>query len=382
MAFPLGAPTQSTVWYSFMMPKQHPRRRSRSIQIGSVAIGGGAAISVQSMTNTDTRDARATLAQIERCAQARCDLIRCAVPDMAAAEALKTICAESPLPVIADIHFDYTLALAAMEAGAHGLRLNPGNIGSRDRVRAVVSAARERRVPIRIGVNAGSIARPLARRVDAGDMALADAMVESALEHVRILEEMDYDQIKISLKASDVRTTIDAYRALADKTPWPFHVGVTEAGTTRAGTIKSAVALGILIEEGLVDTLRVSLTAPPEEEVVVGREILKSLDLIAGGHRFISCPTCGRTEIDMTPIAEAVERYLIQTDPPLTVAVMGCVVNGPGEARHADVGIAGGRGQGILYRKGKVIRKVPESELASALIREIESILAEGEETQ
>jgi len=354
------------------------RRDTKQILVGRVAVGGGAPIPVQSMTNTDTRDPQATLAQIEACAAAKCDIIRCAVPDEAAAKALKEICAASPLPVIADVHFDYRLALAALEAGAHGLRLNPGNIGARAKVVAVVAAAKERNVPIRVGVNAGSISPRLRARIDAGELPLSEAMAESALEHVHILEGCGFDQIKVSLKASDVLTTIAAYRALAPRVPYPFHAGITEAGTARSGAIKSAAGLGVLLMEGLVDTLRVSLTAPPVEEVFAGREILKSFGFLANSYRLISCPTCGRTEIDLERIAAKIEQYLIQRDPPLTVAVMGCVVNGPGEARHADVGIAGGRGKGVLYRKGRIVRECMEQELTQALIDEIERLCEEN----
>jgi len=350
------------------------RRATKQIFVGQVAIGGGAPISVQSMTKTDTRDPQATLAQIEACAGAKCDLIRCAVPDAAAAQALREICAASPLPVIADIHFDHRLALASIEAGVAGLRLNPGNIGGREKVEAVVAAARERAIPIRIGVNSGSISAKLRARVDAGELPLADAMAESALEHVRILEDCQFDLIKISLKASDVLTTIAAYRALAPRVPYPFHAGITEAGTARAGTVKSAAGLGVLLMEGLADTLRVSLTASPEEEVFVGREILKSFGYLTSSYRLISCPRCGRTEIDLERIAANVEKHLIEHDPPLTVAVMGCVVNGPGEARHADVGIAGGKGRGVLYRKGRIVRECKEQELTQALIDEIDQL--------
>ncbi|MCX7047337.1 MAG: flavodoxin-dependent (E)-4-hydroxy-3-methylbut-2-enyl-diphosphate synthase [Candidatus Sumerlaeota bacterium] len=352
-----------------------PRRKTKQIRIGSVAVGGGAAPSVQTMTNTDTRDVQATLAQIERCARAKCDIIRCAVPDMEAARAMKEICAASPLPVIADIHFDHRLALASLEAGAHGLRLNPGNIGGRKKVEAVAAAALERRTPIRIGVNSGSLSAKLRERVDSGALPLGEAMAESALEHARILEDCGFDLIKISLKASDVLTTVAAYRSLAPRVPYPFHAGITEAGTARSGAIKSAVGIGLLLAEGLVDTLRVSLTAPPEEEVFVGREILKCFGYCAESYRLISCPTCARTEINLERIVAEVERYLIERDPPLTVAVMGCVVNGPGEASHADIGIAGGRGQGVVYRKGKIIRQCKDEELAGALIEEIEKMI-------
>lgn len=350
------------------------RRDCKQIQLGGIVIGGGAPISVQSMTNTDTRDPQATLAQIEECAAAKCDIIRCAVPDEKAAVALREICEGSPLPVVADIHFDPALALASLEAGVDGLRLNPGNIGGREGVESVVAVAKERGAPIRIGVNAGSISPTMRRRVESGELSLAEAMAESAIEHIWILEEAGFDQIKVSLKASDVPTTIAAYRALAPRVPYPFHAGITEAGTARAGTIKSAAGIGVLLMEGLVDTMRVSLTAPPVEEVAAAREILKSFGYLTDSYRLISCPTCGRTEIDLVSIASRIENYLIQRDPPLTVAVMGCIVNGPGEARDADVGIAGGKDGGVVYRKGRIVRRCSQQDLAQALIDEIERI--------
>lgn len=342
--------------------------------MGNVPVGGDAPCSVQSMCNTDTRDAGATLDQINALAAAGCEIVRCAVPDMAAAEALGAIKRQSPIPVIADIHFDYKLALKVLEGGIDGLRLNPGNIGERWKVEEVVAAARERLVPIRIGVNAGSLEKELLQKYG---HPTAEAMVESALGHVRILEELGYDQIKISLKASDVPKTVAAYRLLAQRIDYPLHIGITEAGTMFSGTIKSAVGLGILLADGIGDTLRVSLTGDPVDEVRVGFEILKALNLRQKGINLVSCPTCGRCQINLIGVAEEVEKRLAGIDAHLTVAVMGCVVNGPGEAREADVGIAGGRGEGLLFRNGEIVRKVPEADMADALIAEVEKILAE-----
>ncbi len=343
------------------------RRATRKIQVGSVSIGGDAPISVQSMCNTDTRDVAATSAQIESLAAAGCEIVRCAVPDEAAAEALASICKHSPIAMIADIHFDYRLALMSLEAGVDGLRLNPGNIGERWKVEEVVKACVERSVPIRIGVNAGSLEKELLAK---HGHPTAEAMVESALGHIRILEELNYRQIKVSLKSSDVRRTVAAYRLLSERVDYPLHIGVTEAGTTWSGTIKSAVGLGALLYDGIGDTLRVSLTGDPVEEVRVGWEILKSLELRERGPVFISCPTCGRCQIDLIQVAEEVEQRLHNLPCRISIAVMGCVVNGPGEAREADLGIAGGKGQGLLFRKGEVIRKVPQQELADALVAE------------
>ena len=341
---------------------------TKQITIGTVKVGGGAPCSVQSMCSTDTRDVAATLAQIGRLAEAGCEIIRCAVPDQDAALALGRIKAASPLPVIADIHFDYKLALQVLAGGIDGLRLNPGNIGERWKVEEVVRAARERLVPIRIGVNAGSLEKELLERYG---HPTAEAMVDSALGHVRILEELGYDQIKISLKASDVPKTVEAYRLLSARVDYPLHIGITEAGTIFSGTIKSAVGLGILLGSGIGDTLRVSLTGDPVDEVRVGFEILKSLGLRQKGVNFVSCPTCGRCQINLIRVAEEVERRLQGVDAPYTVAVMGCVVNGPGEAREADFGIAGGRGEGLLFRHGEIVRKVPEESLADALVDEV-----------
>ncbi|MSM38480.1 MAG: flavodoxin-dependent (E)-4-hydroxy-3-methylbut-2-enyl-diphosphate synthase [Geobacter sp.] len=349
------------------------KRLTRQISVGNVTVGGGAPCSVQSMCNTDTRDVAATLAQIGQLTAAGCELVRCAVLDMEAAEALGRIKAESAIPVIADIHFDYKLALKVLEGGIDGLRLNPGNIGERWKVAEVVKAASERRVPIRIGVNAGSLEKELLVKYG---HPTAQAMVDSALGHVRILEELGYDQIKISLKASDVPKTVAAYRLLSASVDYPLHIGITEAGTIFSGTIKSAVGLGILLAEGIGDTLRVSLTGDPVDEVRVGFEILKALGLRQRGINFVSCPTCGRCGIDLIGVAQEVEERLKDLDAPLTVAVMGCVVNGPGEAREADVGVAGGRGEGLLFRHGEIVRKIPEAELADALVAEVQALAA------
>jgi (E)-4-hydroxy-3-methylbut-2-enyl-diphosphate synthase len=334
-------------------------------------VGGNAPCAVQSMCSTDTRDVSATLAQIAGLAAAGCEIIRCAVPDMDAAEALGKIKHESPIPVIADIHFDYRLALQVLEGGIDGLRLNPGNIGDKWKVAEVVKAAAERRVPIRIGVNAGSLEKELLERFG---HPTAEAMVESALGHVHILEELGYREIKISLKASDVLKTVSAYRLLSERVEYPLHIGITEAGTIFSGTIKSSVGLGILLSDGIGDTMRVSLTGDPLDEVRVGYEILKSLGLRQRGVNFVSCPTCGRCQINLIKVAEEVERRLQGVDKRITVAVMGCAVNGPGEAREADVGIAGGKGEGLLFRNGEVVRKVPEDMLADALLEEIDKL--------
>ena len=350
------------------------KKTTRQIRIGDVKIGGGAPCSVQSMCTTDTRDVAASLTQIRALAAAGCELVRCAVLDMDAAVALGRIKAESPLPVIADIHFDYKLALKVLEGGIDGLRLNPGNIGEVWKVAEVVKAAKERLVPIRIGVNAGSLEKELLVKYG---HPTAEAMVESALGHVQILEDLQYDQIKISLKASDVMKTVSAYRLLSQKVDYPLHIGITEAGTIFSGTIKSSVGLGILLADGIGDTMRVSLTGDPVDEIRVGFEILKSLGLRQHGINFVSCPTCGRCQIDLIGVANEVEERLKSVDVPLTVAVMGCVVNGPGEAREADVGIAGGRGEGLLFRHGEVVRKVKETEMADALGALVEEMAKE-----
>lgn len=353
------------------------RRKTRQIQVGKVKIGGDAPITIQSMTNTRTDDAAATLRQIGELAAAGCEIIRCAVPDMAAAEGLKRIVSESPIPVIADIHFDYKLALAAIDAGVDGLRLNPGNIGGNDRVAAVVDAAKKRNIPIRIGVNAGSLPKDLLEKYG---HPTAEALVEAAWRHIHILEEMDYRNIKVSLKAHDVPLTVAAYRLLASQCDYPLHVGITEAGTINSGIIKSAVGIGTLLAEGIGDTIRVSLTGDPVREVKVAYDILKSLGLREYGPTLISCPTCGRTKINLEKLALEVERRLEKISEPITVAVMGCVVNGPGEAREADVGIAGGINEGLIFKKGVVLKKVPEACIIDELFAEIDKILLERKE--
>jgi (E)-4-hydroxy-3-methylbut-2-enyl-diphosphate synthase len=323
------------------------------------------------MCSTDTRDVAATLEQITGLSSVGCEIVRCAVPDMDAAVALTQIKYQSPIPVIADIHFDYKIALKVLDGGIDGLRLNPGNIGDHWKVAEVVKVAAERQVPIRIGVNAGSLEKELLEKYG---HPTAEAMVESALGHIRILEDLDYREIKVSLKASDVMKTVSAYRLLSSKVDYPLHIGITEAGTIFSGTIKSSVGLGILLADGIGDTLRVSLTGDPLDEVRVGYEILKSLGLRQRGVNFVSCPTCGRCQINLIKVAEDVERRLQGVDKQITVAVMGCAVNGPGEAREADVGVAGGKGEGLIFRHGEIVRKVPEAMLADALLEEIEKL--------
>lgn len=347
------------------------KKLTRQIHIGNVAVGGEAPCSVQSMCSTDTRDVPSTIAQITGLSGVGCEIVRCAVPDMDAAVALGKIKSDSPIPVIADIHFDYKLALRVLDGGIDGLRLNPGNIGDKWKVAEVVKAAAERKVPIRIGVNAGSLEKELLIKYG---HPTAEAMSESALGHIRILEDLNYQEIKVSLKASDVSKTVAAYRLLSDQVDYPMHIGITEAGTVFSGTIKSSVGLGILLADGIGDTMRVSLTGDPIDEVRVGYEILKSLGLRQRGVNFVSCPTCGRCQIDLIKVAEDVERRLQGIDKRITVAVMGCAVNGPGEAREADVGIAGGKGEGLVFRHGEIVRKVPEDQLADALLAEIDKL--------
>ncbi len=347
----------------------NPRRASKSIHIGKVAIGGDAPVSVQSMTKTDTRDIKATARQINELEECGCELVRLAVPDMAAAEAIKAIKRAVSTPVIADIHFDYRLALAALKSGCDGLRLNPGNITETEKVAAVVSAARERDVPIRIGVNAGSLPKTSDPHLN-----IARQMVDTAMKQVRLLESLDFDLIKISLKAFDVPTTVAAYRDIAALVPYPLHIGITEAGTPKHGIIRSAVGIGTLLYMGIGDTIRVSLTAHPTEEVIAGYEILKSLNLRQHGPVLVSCPTCGRTEIDLISLVDEVEKRLAVINKPVKVAVMGCVVNGPGEARDADVGVAGGKGRAILFKKGEKIRTVDEKDIVDALMAEVEKL--------
>ncbi|MGA2731416.1 MAG: flavodoxin-dependent (E)-4-hydroxy-3-methylbut-2-enyl-diphosphate synthase [Syntrophobacteraceae bacterium] len=353
---------------------ENKRRVSRQIHIGNVAIGGGAPVSVQSMTNTDTRDWRSTAGQIRRLEEAGCEIIRVAIPDEQAADVLAMIKKSIRIPLIADIHFDYRLAIRAMRAGADAIRINPGNIGGPEKVKRVIDLARERKIPVRIGVNSGSVEKDLLAKYG---HPTHEALVESALRHIRFFEDNDFGLIKISLKSSDVITTIESYRLLAKKTDYPFHLGVTEAGTLVSGAIKSALGIGFLLLEGIGDTLRVSLTAEPEEEMFVAWSILRALKLRQRGVELVSCPTCGRTEIDLIPMVQKAEALLKNVKTPLRVAIMGCVVNGPGEAKEADVGIAGGRGSGILFKKGKRVEKVAESELLERLLSELERMTGE-----
>ena len=345
------------------------RRKTKTIHVGPVAIGGANPISVQSMTKTDTRNASATARQIRTLEKAGCEIIRIAVPDMDAAETLGKIKRSVSIPIIADIHFDWKLALEAVQQGIDGLRINPGNIGARWKVEEVVTAARDRQIPIRIGVNAGSLSKKLLAKYRHPS---PEALVESAAQHIEILESLRFRDIKVSLKASNVPTTVDAYRLFSKKFRYPLHIGISEAGPSFTGMIKSSVGLGILLAEGIGDTVRVSLSAEPAEEVRVAFEILKSLGLREKGANIVSCPTCGRCEIDIRGLAAKVENLLKDVDKPITVAVMGCIVNGPGEAREADVGIAGGKGTGLLFKKGKIVRRLKESELLEALKEEIE----------
>ena len=350
------------------------RRPTRQIHIGKVAIGGGAPISVQSMTNTKTTDTEATVAQIRALQAAGCDIVRLAVPDMEAAKNLGNILRQVTVPLVADIHFDYKLALEAIHQGIHALRLNPGNIGGEKKVKAVVKAAKEAGISIRIGVNAGSLDKKILKKYGG---VTPEALVESAMEHVRILEALDFHDMKISLKAHDVPLTIAAYRLMSQTVDYPLHLGITEAGTVNTGIIKSAVGIGALLAEGIGDTFRISLTGDPVVEVRVANEILKSLGLKEYGPTLVACPTCGRTSIDLPAIAAQVEEKLKDIEEPIEVAVMGCVVNGPGEARGADVGIAGGNGEGLIFRKGEIVRKVPEADLVNELFQEIDQILEE-----
>ena len=350
------------------------RRKSRQLKLGNMFIGGDAPISVQSMTNTKTENVEATVNQIKELTALGCDIIRCAVPDLRAALALSAIKAQIAIPLIADIHFDYKLALEAIAAGVDGLRLNPGNIGGKDEVLQVIKKASERNIPIRIGVNAGSLPKDILLKYG---HPTPEALVEAAWRHIKILEEHDYRNIKISLKAHDVPLTIAAYRLMAAQCEYPLHVGITEAGTVNSGIIKSAVGIGVLLAEGIGDTIRVSLTGDPANEVRVAYQILKALGLREYGPTLISCPTCGRTQIKLEKLALEVEKRLENIKEPITVAVMGCVVNGPGEAREADIGIAGGISEGLIFKKGKIIKKVREEEIIEALFAEIDKILVE-----
>ena len=337
---------------------------TRQIMVGAVPVGGGAPVTIQSMTNTRTDDAAATLAQIRALAAAGCDIVRVAVPDMAAARAIGKLKEDSPLPIVADIHFDYRLALEAVAAGADKIRINPGNIGGEDRVKAVADACRQKHIPIRIGVNGGSLEKPLLAKYGG---VCPEAMVESAFSHIRLLEKFDFTDICVSLKSSSVPMTMRAYQLMSRESDYPLHVGVTEAGTVRMGTLKSAVGIGGLLALGIGDTMRVSLSADPVEEVYAAREILKAAGVRKEGPELVSCPTCGRTRIDLIALAGEVEERLKTVDKPITVAVMGCAVNGPGEAAAADCGIAGGAGEGLLFQKGQIIKKVPQDRLVDEL---------------
>jgi len=345
----------------------NPRRVSKAIQIGNVTVGGSAPIVVQSMTKTDTRDVMSTINQIKELEDCDCELVRVAVPDAEAAQAISAIKRGISIPIIADIHFDYRLALLALEAGCDGLRLNPGNISEPEKVKAVAYAAKERSVPIRIGVNAGSLPKTANSQ-----LTTAQQMVEAALPQIQLLESLDFDLIKVSLKAFDVPTTIEAYQSISQKIPYPLHIGITEAGTPKRGIIRSTVGISTLLYLGIGDTIRVSLTAHPREEVIAAYEILKSLDLRQHGPILVSCPSCGRAEVDIIKLAEAVEEELLKIDKPIKVAVMGCVVNGPGEAKDADIGIACGKGKAVLFKKGKKIRTIQEKDFLTALMAEVE----------
>jgi (E)-4-hydroxy-3-methylbut-2-enyl-diphosphate synthase len=360
---------QQTAAHAF----QIKRKTTRSVKIGSVEVGGAAPISVQSMTNTPTHEVDRTVTQIHRLETAGCEIVRVAVPDEKAAVAISTIKQQISIPLIADVHFDYRLALTAMTSGADGLRINPGNIGSPKNVQAVVDVAKDRQVPIRIGVNAGSLEK---RLLEEHGGATAEAMVASAQGQIRWLHQLGYDHIKVSLKASDIPRTVAAYRLLAAQSDVPLHVGVTEAGGLFPGVVKSAIGIGTLLAEGIGDTLRVSLTRDPVEEVRVGYEILRALDIRHRGPEIISCPTCGRCEIDLFGVVEAVEAALLNQVEPMKIAIMGCVVNGPGEAREADIGIAGGRGKGVLFKKGRIVKKVGQKNMVAELLRAVDEHLA------
>ena len=353
------------------MPFEIKRKTTRQIRVGNVQIGGNAPIAVQSMTNTHTQDVTATIDQIRRLEAAGCEIIRVAVPDEEAASAISQIKKEISIPLIADIHFDYKLAILSAESGADALRINPGNIGSHRRIKAVVDCAKTNDIPIRIGVNAGSLEKELIKKHGG---VTVDALVESALKQIDLMASFDFSNIKLAIKSSNVPQSIDAYRQFSAKSDFPLHVGITEAGGLFSGIVKSSIGIGMLLAEGIGDTLRVSLTRDPVEEVRVGFEILKSLGIRQRGPEIISCPTCGRCNIDLFPIAEEVEKALMTRTSPIKVAIMGCVVNGPGEAKEADVGIAGGDGFGILFKKGKVIRKIPQAQLVEELLKAVDEI--------
>ncbi len=347
------------------------RKRTKSVQCGNIKIGGNAPITIQSMTNTDTRNVQGTVKQILELEEAGCEIVRIAIPDEEAANAITQIKSQIHIPLVADIHFDYRLALVAIENGIDKLRLNPGNIGDIVRVRKVVAQAKTRNIPIRIGVNAGSIDKRIYEKY--GELN-AEALVESAMEHIKILEHLDFEDIVVSLKASDIRLTVESYKLLSQKVDYPLHIGITEAGTLWSGTVKSAIGIGALLLDGLGDTLRVSLTGDPIEEIKVAKEILKSLGLRNYGVNLISCPTCGRCQIDLIKLANRMEVKLQNVNKPITVAIMGCAVNGPGEAREADIGIAGGKSSALLFKKGEIIRKLSEDEIEKVLLEEIDKL--------
>jgi (E)-4-hydroxy-3-methylbut-2-enyl-diphosphate synthase len=348
------------------------RRKTKQFTLGNVKIGGGAPVSVQSMTKTDTRDIPATVEQINRLEIAGCDIVRLAVPDMEAAKALGEIKKQTNLPIVSDIHFDYRLALEAVEQGVDGMRINPGNIGSKKRIKAVVDAVKERKIPIRIGVNSGSLEKDILKKHGSPN---PEALAESAMRHVEILEDMDFHDIKISVKSTDVMRMIEAYKLIAEKTDYPLHLGVTEAGTIKMGTIKSSVGIGSLLAQGIGDTIRVSLTGDPVDEIYVGIDILKSLGFRKNGIELISCPGCGRLEIDLMKLVKDVEDKIEHIDlpRPIKIAILGCVVNGPGEASDADIGIAGGRGKGMMYKDGKLVRSFKEHQIVDELVKELET---------
>lgn len=346
-------------------------RKTREVHVGNVAVGGGNPVSIQSMCNTDTRNVTETVAQIHALERAGCEIVRVAVPDMEAAEAIKSIKKQIHIPLVADIHFDYRLAIESLKNGIDKVRINPGNIGDTERVRLVADMAKDKGVPIRIGVNGGSLDKTKLQKFGG---ITADALVESAMEHVELLERVNFRDIVVSIKVSNVPTMLHAYRKFAEMSDIPLHIGVTESGTERMGTIKSSVGIGALLSEGIGDTMRVSLTADPVREIYLAKDILKVLGLRQGGVELVSCPTCGRTQIDLISIANEVEDKLKDIDKPIKVAVMGCVVNGPGEARDADIGIAGGKGEGLIFRKGEIVRKVKENEIVNELLKEIESL--------
>ena len=347
------------------------RRKTKEVKVGKVIIGGNSPISIQSMSKTFTQDVKSTVKQIKTLEEAGCQIIRVAVPDEEAAKAIKEIKKQISIPLVADIHFDYRLALTSINSGADKIRINPGNIGNSEKIKLVVAEAKKNKIPIRIGVNSGSLEKEILARYKG---VTAEAMVESAGRHIKILEDLDFSDMVVSLKASSVKMTVEAYRLLAKKVDYPFHIGITEAGPLKIGLVRSAIGIGLLLSEGIGDTLRVSLTADPVEEVRAGYEILKSLEILNQGVMIISCPTCGRCEIDIESIATEIEKKTRRIKMPLKVAIMGCVVNGPGEAKDADVGLAAGKGVGLIFRKGEVVRKVSEAEMVEALLDEIESM--------